>query len=139
MTNKEFLQKPMRIQKRIDALILQKQSFEELANSIPGGNYDQPVVQKTRSQQAPFIKWIDKIMEVEKKIDELTVEYEKAKEEVLAAIYELSNPDYQNILIMRYLNDYSWQTICTKMYVSLTTAKRWHWDALNSIKINVGP
>ena len=66
MTNKEFLQKPMRIQKRIDALILQKQSFEELANSIPGGNYDQPVVQKTRSQQAPFIKWIDKIMEVEK-------------------------------------------------------------------------
>ena len=95
MTNKEFLQKPMRIQKRIDALILQKQSFEELANSIPGGNYDQPVVQKTRSQQAPFIKWIDKIMEVEKKIDELTAEYEKAKEEVLAAIYELSNPDYQ--------------------------------------------
>ena len=139
MTSKEFLQKPMRIQKRIDALILQKQSFEELANSIPGGNYDQPVVQKTRSQQAPFIKWIDKIMEVEKKIDELTAEYEKAKEEVLAAIYELSNPDYQNILIMRYLNDYSWQTICTKMYVSLTTVKRWHWDALNSIKINVGP
>ena len=75
----------------------------------------------------------------EKKIDELTAEYEKAKEEVLAAINELSNPDYQNILIMRYLNDYSWQTICTKMYVSLTTAKRWHWDALNSIKINVGP
>lgn len=139
MTNKEFLQKPMRIQKRIDALILQKQSFEELANSIPSGNYDQPVVQKTRSQQAPFLKWIDKIMEVEKKIDELTVEYEKAKEEVLAAIYQLPNTDYQNILIMRYLNDYSWQTICTKMYVSLTTAKRWHWDALNSIKINVGP
>ncbi len=139
MTNKEFLQKPMRIQRRIDALKLQKQSFEELANSIPGGNYDQPVVQKTRSQQAPFIKWIDKIMEVEKKIEELTAEYEKAKDEVLTAIYQLPNPDYQNILIMRYLNDYSWATICTKMYVSLTTAKRWHWGALNSLKINVGP
>ena len=139
MTNKEFLQKTLRIQRRIDALVLQKESFEELANSIPGGNYDQPVVQKTRNQQAPFIKWIDKIMEVEKKIEELSAEYEKAKEEVLAAIYQLTNPDYQNILIMRYLNDYSWSTICERMYISLTTAKRWHWDALNSVKINIGP
>lgn len=134
MTSKEFLQRPMRLKGRIESLELQKEQFEELADSIPGGNYDKPVIQKTRSNQAPFIKWIDKIMEAEKKIDELKGEYETAKAEVMASIEKLPNTDYQTVLIMRYLNEYSWTYICEKLYVSLSTAKRWHWDALNALE-----
>ena len=134
MTSKEFLQRPMKLKWRIDALILQKEQYEELANSIPGGNYDKPVVQKTRSNEAPFIKWIDKIMDVEKKIESLQAEYESAKAEVVKAIEKLPNPDHQTILIMRYLNEYSWADICEKLYISLSTAKRWHWDAINALE-----
>ncbi len=134
MTSKEFLQRPMRLKSRIESLELQKEQFEELADSIPGGNYDKPVIQKTRSNQAPFIKWIDKIMEAEKKIEELKGEYETAKAEVMVAIEKLPNTDYQTVLIMRYLNEYSWTYICEKLYVSLSTAKRWHWDALNALE-----
>ena len=134
MTSKEFLQRPMRLRWRIDALKLQKEQYQELANSIPGGNYDKPVVQKTRSNEAPFIKWIDKIMDVEKKIESLEAEYETAKAEVVKAIEKLPNPDYQTILIMRYLNEYSWADICDKLYISLSTAKRWHWDAINNLE-----
>lgn len=136
MTSKEFLQRPMRLKGRIESLELQKEQFEELADSIPGGNYDKPVIQKTRSNQAPFIKWIDKIMEAEKKIDELKGEYETAKAEVMVAIEKLPNTDYQTVLIMRYLNEYSWTYICEKLYVSLSTAKRWHWDALNALEFD---
>ena len=134
MTSKEFLQRPMRLKWRIDALKLQKEQYEELANSIPGGNYDKPVVQKTRSNEAPFIKWIDKIMDIEKKIESMEAEYETAKAAVVKAIEKLPNPDYQTILIMRYLNEYSWADICDKLYISLSTAKRWHWDAINSLE-----
>ena len=134
MTNKEFLQKPMRIQHRIEQLQLKRQTFEELANSIPGGNYDKPLIQKTRNTQAPFIKWIDKIMEVEKEIEKLEEEFEVAKAEVIKAIEKLDNADYQTLLIMRYLNEYSWTSICEKMYVSLSTAKRWHWEAINVLE-----
>lgn len=136
MTSKEFLQRPMRLKSRIESLELQKEQFEELADSIPGGNYDKPVIQKTRSNQAPFIKWIDKIMEVEKKIEELNGEYETAKAEVMAAIEKLPNTDHQTVLIMRYLNEYSWTYICEKLYVSLSTAKRWHWDAINALEFD---
>lgn len=136
MTSKEFLQRPMRLKSRIESLELQKEQFEELADSIPGGNYDKPVIQKTRSNQAPFIKWIDKIMEVEKKIEELNDEYETAKAEVMAAIEKLPNTDHQTVLIMRYLNEYSWTYICEKLYVSLSTAKRWHWDAINALEFD---
>ena len=134
MTSKEFLQKPMRIQHRIEQLQLKRQTFEELANSIPGGNYDKPLAQKTRNTQAPFIKWIDKIMEVEKEIEKLEEEFEVAKAEVIKAIEKLDNADYQTLLIMRYLNEYSWTSICEKMYVSLSTAKRWHWEAINVLE-----
>ena len=134
MTSKEFLQRPMRLRWRIDSLKLQKEQYEELANSIPGGNYDKPVVQKTRSNEAPFIKWIDKIMDIEKKIESMEAEYETAKAAVVKAIEKLPNPDHQTILIMRYLNEYSWADICDKLYISLSTAKRWHWDAINSLE-----
>ena len=134
MTSKEFLQRPMRLRWRIDALKLQKEQYEELANSIPGGNYDKPVVQKTRSNEAPFIKWIDKIMDIEKKIESMEAEYEEAKTAVVKAIEKLPNPDHQTILIMRYLNEYSWADICDKLYISLSTAKRWHWDAINALE-----
>ena len=134
MTSKEFLQKPMRIQHRIEQLQLKRKTFEELADSIPGGNYDKPLVQKTRNTQAPFIKWIDKIMEVEKEIEKLEEEFEISKAEVIKAIEKLDNADYQTLLIMRYLNEYSWTSICEKMYVSLSTAKRWHWEAINVLE-----
>lgn len=134
MTSKEFLQRPMRLRLRIDALKLQKEQYKVLANSVPGGNYDKPIVQMTRSNNAPFIKWIDKIMDVEKKIETMEAEYETAKATVLKAIEKLPNTDHQTILIMRYLNEYSWTEICDKLYISLSTAKRWHWDAINSLE-----
>ena len=73
-------------------------------------------------------------MDVEKKIELLEAEYETAKAEVVKAIEKLPSPDYQTILIMRYLNEYSWADICDKLYISLSTAKRWHWDAINSLE-----
>ena len=86
MTSKEFLQRPMRLRWRIDALKLQKEQYEELANSIPGGNYDKPVVQKTRSNEAPFIKWIDKIIDVDNKI----AEFEKELKDLINSSIKMS-------------------------------------------------
>ena len=131
MTNKEFLQKPMRIQKRIDALILQKQSFEELANSIPGGNYSQPVVQKTRSQQAPFIKWIDKIMEVEKKIERYKTLLADWVKLANSQIELVDNVDYSIVLKCRFIEQMAYEDIGDKIYVSLATVKRWLRYAIN--------
>ncbi len=142
MTSKEFLQKPMKIYHRIEQLRLKKQMYEELADSTPGGNYDKPYVQKTRSNQAPFIKWLDKIMDVDKEIETQEKEYKRVEAIVIAAIEKLPNADHQAILLMRYLNEYSWTYICEKLFVSLSTAKRWHWDAINALEYDeneVGP
>lgn len=135
MEAKDFLKEPSRIARRIESLKIKKAEFETLANSIPGGNYDQPVVQKSHDNKAPFVRWIDKILEVEKKIEEAEKELNKVKSEVLAAIEKIPNEDYQNLLIMRYLNEYTWDEICDKLYISLSTVKRWHWDALVILKI----
>lgn len=136
---KQFLSKPYRISHRIEQLEITKHEYEILSNSIPGGNYDQPVVQKTRDLKAPFVKWIDKKMEVESKIRELEEELNKVKAEVLAAIEKVQNQDYRNVLIMRYLNNCTWEDICSKLYVSLSTVKRWHWDALSYVEIKDEP
>lgn len=136
---KQFLSKPYRISHKIEQLEVTKHEYEILSNSIPGGNYDQPIVQKTRDLKAPFVKWIDKKMEVEFKIRELEEELNKVKTEIVAVIEKVQNQDHKNVLIMRYLNYSTWEDICDKLYVSLSTVKRWHWDALGSIKIKDGP
>ena len=135
MEAKDFLKEPSRIARRIESLKIKKAEFETLANSIPGGNYDQPVVQKSHDNKAPFVRWIDKILEVEKKIEEAEKELNKVKSEILAAIEKIPNEDYQNLLIMRYLNECTWDEICDKLYISKASVYRWHYDALKCIKI----
>lgn len=137
MEAKEFLMQPSRIARRIESLKIKKAEFETLANSIPGGNYDQPVVQKSHDNKAPFIKWIDKIMELDKKINATREELNKVKSEVLAAIEKIPNEDYQNLLIMRYLNECTWDEIISKLYVSRATVFNWHCEALKSFNLNL--
>lgn len=135
MTVKEFLLQPKHITHRIEQLKILKKSYEELANSIPGGNYDQLVVQKTRSLEAPFVKWIDKIMEVEKKIAKAEEELNKVNAAVIKAIEAIPDLNYQNVLTLRYINLCTWNEICSALYISKQTGYRWHWDAINQISL----
>ena len=45
------------------------------------------------------------------------------------------NEDYKNVLIYRYIKDMSLSEVATKLYISLSTAKRWHNQALNELVI----
>ena len=47
---------------KVDSLKEELRCLEELANGTQGINYDEPVVQKSRSLKAPFIRYIDRIM-----------------------------------------------------------------------------
>lgn len=135
MEVREFLLRPSRLQKKINSLNLLKATYEELADSTPGVNYDKPFSQSNRSLQAPFVKWIDKIMQVEKKIEEAEAELAKAKADVVAAIEKIPNQDYQNLLVLRYLNGCTWDDICSSLYISKPTGYRWHLDALDKIEV----
>ena len=133
MTNKEFLMEPLKLRRQIQKMVQYKVAMEHMADLPNSVNLDKPVVDKTRMYQAPFIAWIDKLIEVDDSIAKLRDRYEAVVERVTNAIAQLANEDYRTILIMHYINDETWDAVASKIHVSLSTVKRWHYDAVNSL------
>ena len=107
--------------------------YERLANSIPGMSFDAIRVDGTKSLDAPFTKWIHKAMDKELQMTEMIKQLQTVKCEIISVIDELSDTELKKLLIYRYIDWNSWNEIAAKMYVSLSTLKRWHKNALQSI------
>jgi len=135
VTSKEYLSQVYHLEQRIKQLKLRSEEFERLSLSVPGPNYDGIRVDGTRNLDAPFVKWLIKKDEVDRKIQALEEKVANLKVEILAVIDALENEDYKNILIMRYLDTLTWEEIATKMYYSVATVKRWHNKALEKINV----
>lgn len=127
--DKELLYLPRKLKKKLFYLQLSEKEILELMDSIPGGNYDEPRVQKSRNLKAPFEKWIDEHIEIEEKIKETAEELYKAIIDLRKQISRIDNQDYQHLLILYYINELSLNDIANKLYVSLITAKRWKYRA----------
>jgi DNA-directed RNA polymerase specialized sigma subunit len=109
--------------------------YERLANSIPGMSFDAIRVDGTKSLDAPFTKWIHKAMDKELQMTEMIKQLQTVKCEIISVIDELNDTELKKLLIYRYIDWISWNEIATRMYVSLSTLKRWHKNALDCLKI----
>jgi DNA-directed RNA polymerase specialized sigma subunit len=107
--------------------------YERLANSIPGMNFDAIRVDGTRSLEAPFTKWIHKALEKELQIADLKKQLQIIKCEIISVIDKIDETEHKKLLIYRYIDWKSWSEIASMMYISLSTIKRWHKIALQSI------
>jgi len=134
MNVKEFLSRYHDTQVKITKLQQIVDEYIRLANSIPGINFDAIRVDGTKSLQAPFEKWILRALNDEVVIEELKRELPKIKGEIIAAIDELEDKELRKLLIYRYIDWNSWQEIAEKLYVSMSTVKRWHEIALDLLK-----
>ena len=134
MNVKEFLSRYHDTQVKITKLQQIVDEYIRLANSIPGINFDAIRVDGTKSLQAPFEKWILRALNDEVVIEELKRELPIIKGEIIAAIDEVEDDELRKLLIYRYIDWNSWQEIAEKLYVSMSTVKRWHEIALNLLK-----
>jgi len=135
MNAKEYLSRYHETEIKINKLQQIVDEYIRLANSIPGINFDAIRVDGTKSLKAPFEKWILRALDDEAVILELKSKLPIIKGEIIAVIDEIEDKELRKLLIYRYLDWSSWQEIAEKMFVSISTLKRWHVCALNLIKI----
>lgn len=135
MDKREYLSRYHEAEKKIKKLQALHDEYDRLSFNVPGCNFDQIRVSGTRNLEAPFVKWIHQAMEVEYEIDELTKNLEIIKNEILDCISALKNPEYERLLIYRYIDWLNWQDIADKMFISISTLKRWHKNATELLKI----
>ena len=65
-------------------------------------------------------------MDVDYEINQLKTNLFQIKHEILDCISELDNPEYERLLIYRYIDWLNWRDIADKMFYSQATIRRWH-------------
>ncbi len=135
MNVKDYLSRYHYTELKIQRMQEEVYEYNRLANSIPGCNFDAIRVDGTKSLDAPFTKWIHKAMEQELLIEDMKRKLPIIKCEIISVIDELEDTELKRLLIYRYIDWLSWSDIAAKMYVSLSTLKRWHKNAISLLKI----
>lgn len=133
MTAKEYLSQPLSIIRKIKYLKLDLERYEKVIYSCPSPNYENVRVDNSLIKETPNQIALEKCDEIKNKIKCLEEELEKVNEEVNKTIDRIDNDDYKLILKYRYLDEMSYEDIKEKMYISYSTIKRWHNEALTEL------
>lgn len=136
MTAKEYLQQIKRLDTRINLDLRELEHWRDLSSRISSVNFN-VVGSPTRSTEPPFVKCLDKIMELEEKINAEIDSLIDLKAEILDCIHSLENADYQAVLEMRYISGFAWGRISSEMHYSVRWIYKLHDAAIAELQNNL--
>ncbi len=139
MTVKEYLRQAYRLDNRIHSDIAEVENLRELAGSVGSVGFEERVNNPNRSAEAPFVKCLEKMWELEAKIDKETEKLISLKAQIRDVISKVTDVDEQMVLRYRYIHNMSWEQIGNEMYVDERTVRRWHGQALLHVKMPENP
>ena len=139
MNKKEYLRQAYLLDKRIKADMDEVVRLRELATSVSSLRYDREYVQTTRSVEAPFVKALIKVMDLEAKINVEITRLISLKEQILDVISKLESVDEQMILRYRYMSNMTWEDIGNELHAGVRTVIRWHGNALEHLVFPENP
>ena len=131
MTAKEYLKKARYLDALINSELRELERLKDLSRSISGSNFEQHY-NPNRPSEAPFAKWIGRIDEMEREINNHIDELVDLKTKIETAISQMENPEEQVILRHRYIDGFSWELIGREMSISERTVRRIHGSALQN-------
>ena len=138
MTPKEYLHQAYRLDHRINSDIEELNRLREMSSSISSPQLTERV-QTSHSTEAPFVRCIYKIMELEEKINAEVDLYVDLKTEIRSVIEKVENTDEQMVLRYRYIHNMTWEQIGDELNADRTTVYRWHNTALRHVVLPENP
>ena len=134
MTSKEYLRQAYRLNELIDSDAEELERLRDLSFKIAGGNYGERVISSGRKEPS-FVRYIDEIDEMEKKIHVELCELVLLKRNITQAINRMENREERLVLTYRYLSNKTWEQISSILSVSIRTVHRIHQSALNHFSV----
>lgn len=133
MRAKQYLQQAFKINELINSKIEELKELRILSTSLPGTDFTQERVQKTKSHDAKFTKYVISMVDLEKKIDEEMADLMELKIEIREKINQVEDSKRRLVLQYRYINFMKWEEVAEKMSYSIKQLHRIHNDALTDI------
>ena len=134
MTSKEYLRQAYRLNELIDSDAEELERLRDLSFKIAGGDYGERVISSGRIEPS-FVRYIDEIDEMERKIHAELCELVLLKRNITQAINRMENREERLVLTYRYLSNKTWEQISSILSVSIRTVHRIHKSALNHFSV----
>lgn len=135
MTAKEYLNQARHLDALINCRLREIDYWRDLPSSVSGTRFDGMPHSPNRPTEAPFVRCLEKIDEIQRSVGEKVAYLVRLKEEINTAIDMLENRDEQLVLRYRYLDDCTWEEISRMLNVSLRTVHRIHGSALQNFSV----
>ncbi len=135
MTAKEYLNQARHLDALINCRLREIDYWKELSSSVSGMRFDGMPHSPNRPTEAPFVRCLEKIDEIQRSVEEKITYLVRLKEEINTAIDKLENRDEQLVLRYRYLDNCTWEEISRMLNVSLRTVHRIHGSALQNFSV----
>ena len=139
MTAKEYLRQGYLLDKRINSHIREKEEAMQMACSISSPQMKEDKVQSSPSGEAPFVKALERLWEMEERINAEIDLYVDLKAQIHEVISRIDRSEYQMVLRCRYIHNMTWETIGDEIGVSQATVRRWHDKAIRLVTVPLNP
>lgn len=130
MTAKEYLNQARHLDALINCRLREIDYWRELSSSVSGMRFDGMPHSSNRPTDAPFVRCLEKIDEIQQSVEEKVAYLISLRDEINARIDMLDNHEEQVLLRYRYIDGFTWEEIESIMNVSERTAFRIHGNAL---------
>lgn len=138
MTTKEYLHQAYRLNQKINSDIAELAMLREMSGSVSSPQLGERV-QTSKNTDAPFIKSIEKIFELEELINQEIDIFVDLKREIRGVIEKVDNTDEQMVLRYRYIHNMTWENIADELHADSSTVRRWHNKALAHVVLPKNP
>lgn len=138
MKIKDYLGQAYRLDQRINSDIEELTRLREMSTSISSPCWEERV-QTSRCTDAPFVRSLHKIMELEEKINDEIDRLVDLKEQIRTVIDAVPNTDERMVLRYRYIHNCTWEQIGLELNADKSTVRRWHNTAMTHAKLPESP
>jgi len=128
-----YLSQGRLLNQRINYQLKKLGELKNAACSLPAVMIRKDKVQSSTDGDAPFVRALIRVEEMEEKIKREIDMLADLKEEIMGMIGQVDSEELQMVLIYRYLEGMTWEEIGDLIYADRTTVKRWHRKAIEQI------
>ena len=123
MKVKDFLGRALQLDGLINSHVAELDQYRRLAMSIGGSRLDERVTHSAPNE-APYVKWVERIVDKEKEINEEIDRLVAIKLEISDFIDKIDNPQWKRLLRSRYVMCRSWAAVAEDMGYGISSIYR---------------
>ena len=138
MTIKEYLGQAYLLDQRINSHIEEANSLRDMATSLSSPSLGDKV-QSCPDGNAPFVKQVERIIQMEDKINAEIDKLVMLKEQINSVISGVRDPEDYILLRYRYIEGLTWERVAVKMHLSESSVYKKHNAVMKTLQLPANP